>query len=163
MFEVIQQLPEQLAVFLLAMLPFTELRLAIPFAMGVFGMPVWQIFVFAIIGNLIPAIIIVWFLKPVADCLSRHSKIFKKFFDWWFGKVVKKFEGNYIKYGEIALILFVAIPLPVTGAWTGAVASFLFKIPRKQAILFITVGVIIAAIIVTLISGGAFSLANNMK
>lgn len=161
MFEIFKNLPPELATFLMAMLPITELRAAIPFAMGVFDLPVWEIYIWAVIGNLIPALILVWFLKPVSEWLMKHSRIFEKFFNWWFNKVTKKFEGKYIKYGEIALVLFVAIPLPITGAWTGSVASFLFKIPRKQAMLFITVGVLIAGVVVTAIASGAFALAKN--
>jgi len=152
----IQNLPPQLATFLLAMLPLTELRASIPIAIGVFHLPVWQAFLWSILGDIIPAIFIVWFLQPIALWLSERSKVFKKLFDWWFNRVIKNFEKKHEKYGAWALMIFVAIPLPITGAWTGAVASFLFKIPRKKAILFITLGVILAGIIVTLITTGAF-------
>lgn len=161
MIEAIQQLPPQLATFLLSMLPITELRLTIPMAIGLFDLPVWQIYLYAVLGNLVPAFFIIWFIKPVSEWLRSHSKLFEKFFNWWFGKVVKKFEGKFIRYGELALILFVAIPLPITGAWTGSVASYLFKISRKRAIIFVCIGVLIAGIIVTLLSTGAFAFAKT--
>ncbi len=139
------------------MLPITELRGSIPFAIGYFHMAPWLAFVISVLGDAIPAILIVWFLKPLSGWLSRHFKIFERFFNWWFNKVVKKFEKKYQKYGEWALMIFVAIPLPVTGAWTGAAASFLFKIPRKRALIFIFMGIVLAGIIVTVISTGVFA------
>jgi uncharacterized membrane protein len=159
--ESIKNLPPELATLLMAMLPVTELRLAIPFAIGVLKMPIWQAFIFSVIGNIIPAVIIVWFLKPLADWLSAKSKFFHRFFTWWFERTIKNFSTKYEKYGLWALMLFVAIPLPVTGAWTGAIAAFLFNIPRKKAIFFIFLGVIIAGVIVSLLTTGAISLVNN--
>ena len=151
------QFPDWLATMLLAMLPIIELRGSIPFAIGVFEMAPWLAFLLSIIGDIIPAIFIVWFIGPLSKFLSKHFNFFKKLFDWWFRKVLKNFEGKYSKYGVWALMIFVAIPLPITGAWTGAVASFLFEVPKKKALLFIGLGVIIAGVIVTLISTGAFA------
>jgi len=152
------QFPDWLATFLLAMLPITELRGSIPFAIGVFKMNPFAAFFFSILGDIIPAILIVWFLKPIAQWLSARFKLFERIFDWWFNRVINKFSKKYEKYGVWALMIFVAIPLPVTGAWTGAVASFLFDIPRRKALPFIFTGVVIAGLIVTLISVGAFSI-----
>lgn len=152
------QFPDWLATMLLAMLPIIELRGSIPFAIGVFEMAPWLAFLLSIIGDIIPAILIVLFLKPLSVWLASKSKLFKKLFDWWFRHVTKNFEKKYAKYGEWALLIFVAIPLPITGAWTGAVAAFLFSIPRKRSIFFISGGVIIAGILVTLISIGAFKI-----
>lgn len=157
-YEFFMQFPDWLATFLLAMLPITELRGSIPFAMGVFGMPAWQAFSISVLGDIIPAILIVWLLKPLSEWLSARSKICKRFFNWWFNRVTHNFEKKFEKYGPWALMLFVAIPLPVTGAWTGAVASFLFKIPRRRAIHFIAYGVVIAGLIVTAISAGVFAI-----
>lgn len=152
------QFPAWLATILLAMLPITELRGSIPFAIGFFKMSPWLAFLLSVLGDIVPAILIVWFLRPVSEWLAKRFLFFKKIFDWWFKHVTHNFEKKYAKYGEWALLIFVAIPLPVTGAWTGSVAAFLFSIPRRRAILFITGGVIIAGLIVTLISIGAFSI-----
>lgn len=159
LFTAVKSWPPELATFFLAMLPVTELRASIPFAIGFFDMlPFWAFF-WSVLGDLIPAIFIVWFMGPLADWLSAHSKIFKKLFDWWFKKIIKDFELKFQKYGPLALLLFVAIPLPITGSWTGSVASFLFNVPRKKALLYISGGVLIAGLLVTLISTGAFALA----
>ena len=152
------QFPDWLATFLLAMLPLTELRGSIPFAIGYFHMEPWLAFVVSVLGDIIPAIFIVWFLKPLSLWLSKHFKIFERFFNWWFNRVTKNFTKKFEKYGVWALMIFVAIPLPVTGAWTGSVASFLFKIPRRKALLYIFMGVIISGVIVTIFSTGIFAL-----
>ena len=146
------------ATLFLSMLPITELRGSIPFAIGYFHMTPWLAFLISIIGDIIPAIFIIWLLEPIAKWLSQNSNFFKKIFDWWFNRIVKSFSKKFEKYGPWALMIFVAIPLPITGAWTGSVASFLFKIPRKKALLFVSLGVVIAGLIVTLLSAGIFSL-----
>lgn len=73
----------------------------------------------------------------------------KKFFNWLFNRTRKKTQAKIEKYGSLALILFVAIPLPYTGAWTGSLAAWLFGIPFKKSILNIFIGILIAGIIVT--------------
>jgi len=154
----IKNLPPDLAVIIMSMLPVVEIRGSIPFGIGVYHMsPLWALFI-ACMADVIPAILIVYFIEPVAKFLTNHSKLFKRFFDWWFYKVMLNFEGKYLKYGKVALFLFVAIPLPLTGAWTGAAASFLFKIPRRQAVALISAGVLVAGIIVLLASLGIFAI-----
>jgi len=156
MIEFLQNLPPEIATFFLSMIPIFELRGAIPIAIGVFDLPVWKAVFFSIIGDIVPAIFIVLLLKPLSEWLSSRFDFCKRFFDWWFNRVVKKFAKKYEKYGVWALMVFVAIPLPITGAWTGAAASFLFEIPKKKAIVFITLGAIISAFIVAGLATGIF-------
>jgi len=140
------------------MVPITELRGSIPIGVGLLKMPVWSAFLFSVLGSFIIAFILVCFLDSVSTILMSKTKWGNKFFTWLFDRTRKRFEKKYHKYGNIALMLFVAIPLPVTGAWTGAAAAFLFGIPRKKAILYITLGSIIAGVIVSLITIGGVSL-----
>ncbi|MBU1132509.1 small multi-drug export protein [Patescibacteria group bacterium] len=158
--EGLENLSPILATFFLAMVPFTEFRASIPVGIGFYNLPAWLAFLASVSGDLIPAVLIVLFLKPFSEFLSERSAFFKKIFDWWFKRVMKDFEKKYVKYGALALMIFVAIPLPVTGSWAGAVASFIFKIPKKTAILFISIGVLVSAVIVTIISSGIF---NSLK
>lgn len=148
------QFPDWLATFLLGIIPLTELRAALPLAVGFFKLPLWLAFTFSVLGNLVPAILLPLVLGPLSRWLSRKSVLAKRFFDWWFGRAVKKFSDNYQRYGEIGLMIFVAIPLPMTGAWTGAAAGFLLGIPWKRNALFVSLGVLIAGIIVAMITGG---------
>lgn len=149
--------PGALGVFIISMLPISELRGAIPAGL-LWGMPWWEVVAIAIVGNLIPVFFILWLIEPISNWLRKHSKLFDRFFTWLFERTRKKFYKKYEKWGDLALLVFVAIPLPVTGAWTGTLASWLFGIKPKKALPLIAIGVIIAAIIVTLLSLGAVTL-----
>lgn len=156
--EIFRNFPPQLATFLIATLPIAELRASIPIALGVYDLSVVTSYIYSVMGNIFPIIFILWFLDPVSNWLSNHSKFFKKFFNWIFERTRRKFTKKYEKWGFLALTLFVAIPLPITGGWTGSIAAFLFGIPFKKAFPLIVVGVMIAGVVVTLASLGLFSL-----
>lgn len=156
------QLPPALMTFIIAMLPVAELRAAIPLALGVFGMSIPGAFIFSWLGSIVPAFLLVFGLGFISDFLSRHSKLMKKFFDWWFERTHKRFWKHHERFGSIALVLFVAIPLPVTGVWTGSVAAFLFGVEKKKAIGLIALGSFIAGIIVTLVYLGVFTFFNSI-
>jgi uncharacterized membrane protein len=137
------------ATILLSMIPLAELRGSIPIANQVFHLPLWQVFIIAVIGNMIPIPFILLFLGPASEWLMKHSKIMDRFFNWLFDRTRRKMQKQYELYAEIALAVFVAIPLPFTGAWSGAVAAFIFDIPFKKALFWIFLGVIGAGIAVT--------------
>lgn len=161
--ELLKNFPPQLATMIIAMIPIAELRVALPLALTVYKLPLWQAFFYAFIGNVIPVFFIIYFIDAVSKFLMSRFKFFNRFFSWLFNRTRLKFEGKYAKYGLVALAVFVAIPLPVTGAWTGSVAAFLFQIPKKQAVFWICLGVMIAGIIVTIISLGAINTFNYLK
>lgn len=141
-------MPDELITLLIAALPVSELRGAIPLGLLSFKLPLVKVLLFAILGNLIPVIPLLLFLKPVTEKL-RHFSICRKFFEHLFKRARKK-AAVVEKYQALGLILFVAIPLPVTGAWTGCIVASLFKIKFRYAFLSISLGVCIAAAIVTL-------------
>lgn len=147
-----------LQTILAAMTPVGELRLAIPLALGKFGLSVPEAYVISVIGNLIPVIFLLLFLESVSTFLIQRSRFFERFFSWVFSRTRKRFEGKYRTYGYIALVLFVAVPLPITGAWTGSAAAYLLGIPFWRALGLITLGVMIAGAIVTLASIGVIHL-----
>lgn len=147
--------PPELATFLIAMIPIAELRGALPVALVVYDLPVWLAYVWAVIGNLLPVIFLLWWLEPISRFLSGHFSVFDRFFRWLFARTRRRFTTTSQRYGTfIALVLFVAIPLPITGAWTGSVAAFIFGIPFKRAFPAIVLGVLIAGVIVTLTTVG---------
>ena len=131
---------------ILAALPISELRGAIPLALAMGFSPI-KSYLLAFAGNLIPVIPILFLVQPVSEKL-RHIPIFEKFFNWLFERTRRK-AGLLEKFEVLGLILFVAIPLPVTGAWTGCVAATLFKVRFRYALLSIVLGVAIAGLIVT--------------
>lgn len=141
-----------LRIALLSTLPITELRGAIPLALTIYKMPVFPTYIFAVLGNIVPAIFLLLYLKPFSDFLCRWC-LFNAFFEWLF-KRTRRHEEKYEKYGALFLLFFVAIPLPGTGAWTGSVAAFVFGIRFWYAFPMIVGGVMIAGIIVTLTSLG---------
>ncbi len=153
-------LPKELITVIIAMIPIAELRGAIPWAVAnppIGGGLSWQTaYIYAVIGNLIPVFPILIFFDKAYNLLNRF-KFFNRLFEWLFARTRKK--GKLIeRYEIIGLVLFVGIPLPVTGAWTGALAAFLFGISLKKSIPAITMGVLIAGVIVTLASLGVINI-----
>jgi uncharacterized membrane protein len=147
--------PEAVVLFL-AMLPIFELRGSVPVGILLFELPVAQTAVYSIVGNMLPILPILFLFEPVYRRLSRYPS-FERFFEWVFRRTRRK--GRVIeRLKVVGLILFVSIPLPVTGAWTGSVAAFLFRIPVWQAIPAILCGVMIACVVVTLASLGIIQL-----
>ncbi len=143
----LQGMPQELTTVIIAALPVAELRGAIPLALLSLKIPLGRAFCLSILGNLIPVIPLLLFLRPVSEKL-RHFRLWRRFFEHLFERTRKK-AAIVEKYEALGLILFVAIPLPVTGAWTGCIAASLFKIRFRYAFLAISTGVVIAAIIVT--------------
>ncbi|MCK5787311.1 MAG: small multi-drug export protein [Candidatus Sabulitectum sp.] len=156
----LKDLPGELILMLLSALPVTELRASIPVAFTVmaesWNWPWWKVYLLAVAGNMLPVPFILMLLGPASRWLSRW-KIFERFFNWLFERTRNRVGPHIKKYEALGLTLFVAIPLPVTGAWTGSVAAFIFDLPKKQAIPSIFLGVLTAGAIITLIMKGALS------
>lgn len=140
-----------LLTILIAMVPVIELRGAIPIGVAN-GLEPWFATLLAVIGNLIPIPFILLLLTKIFDWL-RDKKYTKKLIAW-LEKKAEKNRKKVDKFGWLGLIILVAIPLPGTGAWTGALVASVFKMKFKPAILSIITGVIIAAIIVFAITYG---------
>jgi uncharacterized membrane protein len=150
----------QLATFLIAMLPISELRASIPIAIKVYHLPVWSAYTFSVLGNLVPMILIVLVLEPIADFLSRNFRIFHKFFDWLFEHTRKRGVKKFEKWGELAVFILTATPVPLLGGWTGPLAAFVFNVKLKKSIPLIILGCMTAGAIVTaltLLSLNSFS------
>src|SRR3989338_7825298 len=138
----------EVKVFLIAMSPIFELRGSIPMALGAYHLPVWSAYLISVIGNIVPVVFILLLLESVSGYLSRHSRFFSSFFTWIFERTRKKHSRTFETGRDLALMIFVAIPMPFTGAWTGALCAFVFGIPFKRAFRAIAGGVVIAGIIV---------------
>jgi uncharacterized membrane protein len=153
-------IPGEIQMLLLSAVPLTELRASIPLAYtvmsGTWVWPWWKIYLLAVAGNMLPVPFILWFLGPVSRFLSRW-KTFERLFEKLFERARRRAGTSIEKYEVLGLSLFVAIPLPVTGAWTGCVAAFLFGIPKRLAIPAIGLGVMIAGAVVSLIMNGVLA------
>ncbi len=156
--ELFKSLPPEIAVMLIAFIPIAELRASIPIALGVYKMSVPAAIFWSVLAGIIISAVIIYSLGPVYKKLTGRFKIIDRFFAWLFKRTRKRFYRKYEAWGSIALMLFVAIPLPVTGVWTGSLAAWLFGIPKRKSLFYISLGVIISAGIVTLISLGMFKI-----
>lgn len=152
-------LSKEIITFIIAMTPIFELRGAIPLGIY-FGFPWWKSFLIGVAGNIVPVIPLLILLEPIRKLLS-NIRFFEKIFNWLYERTYKK-SKNAIKYGAIGLSMFVAIPLPMTGAWTGSIAAILFDIKFKWAFPAIILGVITAGVIVTVTIVGFNSLINSI-
>jgi len=137
-----------------SMLPITELRLSIPYAMSALNFSWYSAFLWSLVGNIIITAILLFTLEPVYKFLMQNFSVFDKMFNWLFNRTRRKHSKLFDVWGAIALILFVAIPLPGTGAWSGSVAASVFGIKPKKALPLIVSGLAIAGIIVTILTVG---------
>jgi uncharacterized membrane protein len=147
-----QNSPEIITV-ILASLPISELRGAIPLAILEFKLPVIEAYILSVIGNMLPVIPFFFLLNYLTEWLMKNNRLCNKFFSWWFERTRKR-STLVEKYEKIGLFLFVAIPLPMTGAWSGCVAAYLFKIKFRDAFPPIFCGVLVAGLIVLIMTVG---------
>lgn len=141
--------PPWLAVILMAMLPVAELRVAIPVAILKYHMDPVSAFTLSVIGNMLPVVPLLLYLEPVSVFLRNRWRLWDVFFGWLFERTRRKHRETFEKYGALGLAIFVGVPLPATGAWTGCAAAFIFGIKPRLSFLAILAGVIMAGAIVT--------------
>ncbi|AQY73086.1 small multi-drug export [Dehalococcoides mccartyi] len=139
-------LPPELLVFLAAVLPVSELRGALPLAINVLGPWYWA-YLIALAGNLLPIPVILVLLEKVLNLLERFS--FMRGFTRWIYALGQRRSTPVEKYKRIGLMMLVAVPLPVTGAWTGSLVAVVLGLNYKEALIYISLGVAIAGVIVT--------------
>lgn len=138
-------------IFVISLMPILELRGGL-LAATLLEVEFVRAAIICIIGNILPIPIVLLFLKFVLDILSKWS-VTKKIVNWLEKKVDEKRE-QIDKYGYLGLILFVGIPLPGTGAWTGALLAVMLGLNRKKSFLCIVLGVLMAAVIMSVLSYG---------
>lgn len=144
---------KELCVFFCSMLPIIELRGAIPMA-AAFGLPWWQAYIISVLGNLLPVPFILLLINAVIKWMaSSKVKFFNKIANFLLERVEKK-RDKIEKYSFWGLCLFIAVPLPVTGAWTGSLVAAVIGMKPWKAFLSALLGVIIAGVVVTLIVYG---------
>lgn len=149
-----------LIVFFISMVPLIELRGAIPYAIGM-GLPIVPSYIIAIIGNMIPVPIIYLFARKVL-IWGKDKPYIGKFFTFCLEKGEKGGKKLQEKAGRglfLALLLFVGIPLPGTGAWTGTLAASLLDMDFKSSVIAVMLGVILAGVIMGIASAGIFGAA----
>ena len=158
--EALVGLPPPVVVAILSALPISEVRGGIPTGMAM-GMPLSQILPIAIVCNVLSVVPVVLWFNPVVDWLSERG-----YCRWLVDKLLARARSKkpmVDKYGIYALTFLVAVPLPVTGAWTGSLVAAVFKMDFWRALLCMLLGVLIASTIVTIVSLGGFHAANSIS
>ena len=150
--------PEPLAVVLLAALPVSELRFSIPFAVQVLGMSIPQAFAWSIVGNILPVPFILLLLGPLTAWAEDHWSWLRRLLERLFAHSRRRHSARFDRLRDVALVTFVAIPLPITGAWSGALAAFVFGVERRRATVLIAAGVVIAGLVVSLLTAAGVAL-----
>ncbi|HNT52985.1 MAG TPA: small multi-drug export protein [Candidatus Syntrophosphaera sp.] len=139
-----------LIVFLISMIPIVELRGAIPIGIALFGLPWPQAVLVSIAGNMLPVPFILLLLDWFLRLIGKYG--WGRRFSEWLHKRTRNRSRVVESYEELGLALFVGIPLPGTGAWTGALAAKFLDLPLLKSLLWIFIGVLIAAAVVTAIT-----------
>lgn len=150
-------LKKYLIVFFISMVPLIELRGAIPYAV-MFNLPLLQSYILAVIGNMIPVPFIYLFARKIL-VWGKDKPVIGAFFSWCLKKGEaggKKLEETAGKGLYWALLIFVGIPLPGTGAWTGTLAASILDMDFKKSVIAVMGGVIMAGIIMGAASAGLF-------
>ena len=142
----------------LGMCPIIEIRGAIPIGVGL-GLSYLESFIIGFIGNIIPIYFIVKFIGPIFE-FFRKWKLFRIIIDWASNRATKKIEENtkLQNYTALGLFIFVAIPIPTTGAWVGSLIANFLHIPLKKAFPPLALGVLTAGIIVLIATGSIVTL-----
>jgi len=143
---------KEVIVFLMAATPIVEVRGSVPFGILSLGLPATKVVLISILGSILPIIPLLWFLNTLTESLRKIAS-FDKFFEWLFtrtrskSKIIEEFE-------LVGLTLFVAIPFPGTGVWTGTIAAYLLGLPWGWAFVCATIGTTIASLILWAASAG---------
>ena len=152
--ESVKGMPAFLQIIVLAAIPVTELRASIPIGAAM-GMPLIDAFFFSLIGNSIPAFVLPPLLEPVFNIMARIP-----FLEKLLARLLERTreKGDQVKkYGPVGLMIFVAIPAPGTGVWTGALLSFLFGLPYRKTLPALVAGAAIAGVLVSLATAGVLT------
>ena len=153
-----------LVTFLISMVPIAELRVAVPVGVG-FGLKWYYVVAMCMIGNMIPVPFIYFFARKILEW-GAEKPVIGKFFSWCLKKGHSGGEKLQAKAGKgmfWALLLFVGIPLPGTGAWTGTLAASLLDLDFKKSIIAVSLGVVLAAVIITVLTLLGFSAFTAVK
>lgn len=146
--------PPELATFLIAMTPVLEQRVALPLSILVFKLPVWEALLLTLAGNLLPITALLYFADNFHRWVNKHSGTF--FGKAWLKSLRQTQEkfARYEKYGLLGLAIFIALPIPGSGIFTGAMIAFLMGVPFKRSVPYIWAAVVGSSLVTMFISVG---------
>lgn len=145
-------IPDWLSVILLSALPVTELRASLPIAIFSYGMSYAQAIILVLIGNAIPILFVFLLLTPFLAWAKKHSSLIYHLLENHLQKLQLKHGPKYHRWGALFLFVFVAVPLPGSGVWTGSVLAVLFGMKPRLAVPAIVLGMVVSALVVLLLS-----------
>jgi uncharacterized membrane protein len=137
-------------------IPVLEQKAGIPISMGALNLGGIVTYIFTLIGAVLPAPLILFFMPKLFNLLKRH-RFLGKFVIWYENRAIKKGK-NIVKYELLGLFFFVAIPLPLTGVWTGTTVAALLNLDTKKSLITVLLGAAVCGIIIMLVYKGAISL-----
>lgn len=146
-------LGKEIVVFIISLMPILELRGGL-LAASILGLDPIRSYIICIIGNIIPVPFILWLITWILDCMRKSKIKFLNKIAKWLDKKVDKHKGTIEKFGFWGLVLFVGIPLPGTGAWTGCLIAACLEMNRKKAFIAAMIGIFMASLIMMAISFG---------
>ena len=149
---------KQLLVFIISLMPILELRGGL-IAAALLNLSPWQSYIICIIGNILPVPFILLLINKILDWMRNSKKLNKVAL--WLDKKVEKNKTQIEKYGYLGIVLFVGVPIPGTGAWTGSLIASVLEMDKKKTFLAVCLGIIIASIIMMILSFGL--LANIVR
>ncbi|TSC96517.1 MAG: Small multidrug export protein [Parcubacteria group bacterium Athens0714_26] len=138
----------ELLTILIGASPLAELRGALPMAIGIFKFSPFKAYILSVLGNIIIIPFVLLFLIKFSNYLMHHSYYVNRFFTWLFERTRRKHTKQFEIWGTLALFIFTAIPLPLTGAWSACAAAFVFGVDFWKAVASIALGVLAAGLIV---------------
>lgn len=143
-------LPSELVVMMISSMPILELRGGLPVAYGVYDFSFTKSYLLSVVGNTLPVIPLLLLFQPISNWFMRF-KWYEHMYTWLYERTMKK-SSNVEKFGALGLILFTAVPLPTTGAYSACLAAGIFAIRFRYAFLSIFVGILIAGIVIGALS-----------
>ena len=147
-FDIFAGFPKGLATFLIAAIPVTELRAALPLAYKVYGLSAFWSWFYSVAGTFFAMALIVLLLDPIAKFLSKYIGFFDRFFKWLFEHTRRRAGSKMEKYGSWAIFILAATPIPLLGGMTGALAAFIFGVPLKKSLPLLLFGTMVSGLIV---------------
>jgi uncharacterized membrane protein len=143
---------DELTVVLTSMAPIGELRASIPLGLLKYDLAWPLVFVLAVVGNLIPVPFIIVGLRTVGSRLERRDDVVGSLLRWRTERIERTWGERVRRYGFWGVMFIVAIPLPLTGAWTGSLAVWALRVPLRMGFAAIATGVMVAGVIVTAVT-----------
>jgi len=146
--------------FILSALPLIESRIAIPIGILSYGLPIWNVLWVSLLGNITAVALLLWLLPIVTKFLQKRWRFFDRVLNKLFEKTRTKHSHKVQIWGDVFLLLFVAVPIPGSGGWGGALIAFVFGFPFWRSLGLISTGVSIAALLLLGASFGGQELFN---